>query len=143
MVWPVKTLGNLMATFERAAGASLEQMQEDSRLLKDLAMSPDPGVRYSIVAGNTSLLADLLRAAEGEPASPVQRLFEKLHLQRVLHATASLAFFQKPNDVAASVTSITGVPEFGNLDPPREVACDHMTYFSSEAGLRALGETLG
>jgi hypothetical protein len=36
------------------------------------------------------------------------------------------------------------VPEtFQNLDAHREVACDHMSYFSTEAGLRALSQSLG
>lgn len=140
--WPVKVLAGLMSAFEKAAGASLEQMEVGSPLLQDLAASPDPGVRYTIVAGNTSILTDALHAQEGEAVSRVRRLFEKLNLKRVLHATASLAFFGQPNDIAVAVNSITGVPAFEKVDPPREVACDHMTYFSTEAGLQALGEVL-
>lgn len=142
VAWPVKALASLMLTFERAAGASLEQMEAGSKLLQDLAASPDPGVRYTIIAGNTSLIVEALHAQDGEPASRVKRLFEKLNLQRVLHATASLTFFGQPNDVAVGVTSITGVPTFEKVDPSHEVSCDHMTYFSTEAGLRALAETL-
>lgn len=142
MVWPVKALANLMDQFERAVGVSLAQMEDDSRLLQDLAASPDPGVRYSVIAGNTSLLADLLNDGDGESPGRIQRLFKKLNLQRVLYATASLAFFKKPNDIAASVTSISRVPGFENLDKPHEIACDHMTYFTNEAGLKALNEAL-
>jgi len=69
-------------------------------------------------------------------------LFEKLNLQTVIHATASLAFFGSPNDIAADVASITGVPGFEKLDAPRVVACDHMTYFVTEAGLKALNDAL-
>ena len=122
--------------------ASLEQMEAGSQLLKDLEKSFDPGIRYTIIAGNTSLVAEALRTQEGEPASQVKRLFEKLNLQRVMHATASLAFFEQPNDVAAGVKSITGVPKFEKVDSPHEVACDHMTYFSTEAGLRAVVKAL-
>lgn len=142
IAWPVKTLGSLMLAFEQAAGVSLEQMAAGSKLLQDLAASSDPGVRYTVIAGNTSLVAEALRAQKAHSANIVEQLFEKLNLQRVLHATASLAFFDKPNDVAVAVTSVTGVPTFEKLDAPHEVACDHMTYFSTEAGLRVLAEAL-
>jgi hypothetical protein len=49
-----------------------------------------------------------------------------------------------PNDIAISVASVKSVPD-GRTPPPsrdREVVCDHITYFSAEAGLRALAETL-
>ncbi len=146
IAWPVKTLTNLMARFEKAVGASLAQMDKDSRFLHNLAASPDPGVRYSIIAGNTSLIEAALQAqnTEGDRdgASRISLLFEKLNLQTMIHATVSHTLFSTPNDIAASVTSITGVPDFGKLDPPRVVTCDHMTYFSTEAGLQALYDSL-
>jgi hypothetical protein len=62
----------------------------------------------------------------------------------VIHATASLAFFTRPNDMAASVSSITGIPTtFQNVETHREVACDHLTYFSTDEGLSALNDALG
>ncbi len=137
--WPAEVLGGLLEKFESAVSVSLEQMQPGSELLEDLSASPDPGVRYSVLAGNTSLIG---AALGGEGKSRLQRLFEKLNLQGVLHATASLAFFGEPNDVAVSVESITSVPDFGKLDGYREVDCDHMSYFTTEAGLGALGEAL-
>jgi pimeloyl-ACP methyl ester carboxylesterase len=144
LFWPAATLGSLMAKFEEAAGASLEQMTPGSRLLEDLAASPDPGVRYCIVAGNTSLPQETLEPQGPKGESRLLRLFEKLNLQRVIHATASLAFFTRPNDMAASVSSITGIPTtFQNVETHREVACDHLTYFSTDEGLSALNDALG
>ena len=144
LFWPAGVLGSLMAKFEEAAGASLSQMEPGSPLLENLAASPDPGVEYHIVAGNTSLSPDALEPQGPENQSRLHRLFEKLNLQRVIHATASLAFFSEPNDIAASVSSIMAVPEtFGEVSPLREVACDHLTYFSTDEGLGALKETLG
>lgn len=144
LFWPAATLGSLMAKFEEAAGASLEQMTPGSRLLEDLAASPDPGVRYCIVAGNTSLPQETLEPRGPGGESRLLRLFEKLNLQSVIHATASLAFFAQPNDMAASVSSITGVPgSFRKVDTHREVACDHLTYFSTDEGLGALNDSLG
>jgi pimeloyl-ACP methyl ester carboxylesterase len=143
LFWPAGVLGSLMAKFEEAAGASLNQMNPGSPLLENLAASPDPGVPYRIVAGNTSLAPDALETEGPENQSRLHRLFEKLNLQRVIHATASLAFFSEPNDIAASVSSIGAVPEtFGQADPVREVACDHLTYFSTDEGMAALKDSL-
>jgi hypothetical protein len=143
LFWPAGVLGNLMAKFEEAAGTSLSQMEPGSPLLENLAASPDPGIPYHIVAGNTSLPPDALEPQGPENQSRLRRLFEKLNLQRVIHATASLAFFSEPNDIAASVGSIGAVPEtFGKAGPLREVACDHMSYFSTEEGLSALKDAL-
>lgn len=144
LFWPAATLGSLMAKFEEAAGASLEQMTPGSRLLEDLAASPDPGVRYCIVAGNTSLPQETLEPQGPKGESRLLKLFERLNLQRVIHATASLAFFARPNDMAASVSSITGVPAtFQKVETHREVSCDHLTYFSTDEGLGALNDSLG
>ena len=143
LFWPAATLGSLLAKFEEAAGRSLEQMQAGSRLLTDLAASNDPGVRYLIVAGNTSLPPEALKPQGDGDKSRLERLFEKLNLQRAIQATSSLAFFWEPNDIAASVASIANVPKtFRNVDSHREVACDHLTYFSTDAGLAALGDAL-
>ena len=143
IIWPAEILGSLMAKFEEAVGTSLAQMNKDSDFLNDLKTSPDPGVRYSIVAGNTSLLKEALTARDGNGASRIKLLFEKLNLQSVLHSTASLAFFGSANDIAAGVDSIYSVPGFEKLDAIREVPCDHMSYFTTEVGLEALNDSLG
>jgi pimeloyl-ACP methyl ester carboxylesterase len=144
LFWPAGVLGSLMEKFEVAAGASLNQMRPGSPLLENLASSPDPEVRYTIIAGNTSLPAEALEPQGSDDTSRLSRLLDKLDLQSVVHATASLAFFSQPNDIAASVGSIGSVPDtFGMREPVREVACDHLSYFNTEEGLRALNEALG
>ena len=142
IIWPVEILGSLMAKFEEAVGTSLAQMHKDSDFIKDLATSPDPAVRYSIVAGNTSLLAEALLANDASGSSRIGQLLKKLNPQNILHTTASLAFFGSPNDIAAGVESIYGVPDFEKLEPVRVVACDHMSYFTTTAGLEALHDSL-
>ena len=57
----------------------------------------------------------------------------------------ALAFFGEPNDIAVSVSSSQSVPA-GRIPSPRryhEVACDHISYFNTEAGLGALADALG
>jgi hypothetical protein len=75
--------------------------------------------------------------------SRVERLLNSLRLRPALHRVATLAFFGRPNDVAVGVESISSVPK-DRVQPVlvREVACDHMSYFTTEAGLRALADAL-
>jgi hypothetical protein len=54
-----------------------------------------------------------------------------------------LAFFDKPNDIAVSVESIEFVPSDRSPQPySREVACDHLTYFTTIEVLKMLAEVL-
>lgn len=135
--WPTAVLGVLVKGLE-TIDVSLDQMNPASPFMSNLAASPDPGVRYTIIAGNTSLLS--LPAAE---QGRWQRLLARLSPQRALHGTTALAFFNAPNDMAVGVESITSVPATRTPAPAiREIACDHISYFSTAAGLRALADAL-
>jgi pimeloyl-ACP methyl ester carboxylesterase len=136
--WPASILGSLVKGIEKI-DVSLDQMNPESEFLKELAAGPDPGVQYTIVAGNTSLITP----PDEQQQSRLQRLLIRLKPQRALHELTALAFFGAPNDIAVSVASIRSAPE-GRLPAPRksEVACDHLSYFSTEAGLQALAEAL-
>lgn len=138
VAWPAKVLGSLMMAFDYVAGITLEQMESDSALIKDLLTSPDPGIRYSVIAGNTSLFAEKLRCSD--QTKRIINLFEKLNIQEILHKSTSLAFWGNPNDIAVSVESIIGLPSFKMIDPPQEIACDHLSYFTTEAGLGSLSK---
>jgi hypothetical protein len=137
-IWPAAALGALALAIEHADD-TLEQMQPASPLLAALAASADAGIGYRVIAGNTSILRD----ASPEGAGRIARLLERLSARRLLHGAAGLAFFGQPNDIAASVASIGALPPHPAQDlQVREVACDHLSYFNSEAGLRALAEAL-
>jgi pimeloyl-ACP methyl ester carboxylesterase len=121
--WPVTVISGLL----RAPGRidrSLHEMQADSQFLKNLAACPDPGIPYLIIAGDSALI---------EP--PVNGSKIKRLLDRVLHRAASAAFFFDPNDIAVSVANINAVNARRNPQPIHQTAaCDHLTYFSSDAG---------
>jgi hypothetical protein len=141
VVWPVKALAALVSALE-TVDVSLDQMKPGSDLLQSLASSPDPGMPYTIIAGNTSIIA---AALEGDQAGGVfGRLWARIKPGNWLHAVTGPVFFGHPNDIAVSIESIQSVP--GNRSPrPKTVApvaCDHITYFCTEAGLRALVESL-
>jgi pimeloyl-ACP methyl ester carboxylesterase len=138
VVWPARILGSLVKGLE-AIDVSLDEMHPQSECLKTLAASPDPGVRYTIIAGNTQLIA-----ADEQQQGRVQRLLSRLAPQRLLHGTTAFAFINEPNDIAVSVASIGSVPMARSPQPHVQppVACDHITYFSTAAGLRALAASL-
>ncbi|MGF1675322.1 MAG: caspase family protein [Rivularia sp. (in: cyanobacteria)] len=128
---PVKILGSLLATLE-IIDISLDQMQPGSDFLKSLAASPDPGIPYTIIAGN-----NLMMSATDE-AEKLQRLMGKLRNKSI-----DLVFFNQPNDIAVTVNSIkninsTRVPQV----QIREIGCNHLNYFSDAKGLSTLATAL-
>lgn len=135
VAWPVKVLGYLVSAIE-AVDVSLDQMKPGSEFLKSLAASPnDPGITYSVIAGNTSIKPIL---GQGEEASRLKRLMQNLCSQVV-----ALPFFGQVNDIAVTVQSIKSIPERRKITPTiKEVACDHLTYFDDLEGLKALSLVL-
>ena len=112
-------------------------MQPGSQFLNNLASSPDPGIPYSIVAGNTSIIPAALES-QGNKPSLIERLTKKLSNRAI-----SLAFFGQPNDIAVKVDSIKSVKS-NRIYPPQiqEVACDHMVYFYHPEGLKGLANAI-
>jgi pimeloyl-ACP methyl ester carboxylesterase len=142
IAWPAKVFGNLVAAAE-TIDVTLDEMKPGSDLIAGLAASADPGIPYTVLAGNTSVIPAATDVEGTQQKSRIERLFNCLRLRPALHKVASLAFFGHPNDVAASVESISSLPK--NRVKPiivREVACDHMSYFTTEEGLRALAKVL-
>ena len=136
VAWPAKLLGNLAGAIE-TVDVTLDQMAPNSPFLATLGQSADPKVPYTLLVGDTSIIPRAV--ADGV----VQALLARLAPQRVLHAATALAFFNKPNDIAVAVTSATAVPA-ARVPAPRiiEVACDHITFFSTDAGRQALLDAL-
>lgn len=151
VTWSVPVIGMLMQAMGTAASAieiidvSLDQMKPGSQFLNNLASSPDPGIPYSIVAGNTSIVPAAL-TTQGDKPSLIKRLTQKLS-----NRAMSLAFFNQPNDIAVKVDSIKSVAgdrpkglASRRTYPPQiqEVACDHMVYFYHPEGLRGLSQAV-
>lgn len=107
---------------------TLEQMNPASEFIKALNTSPDPGIPYTIVAGD---IRDFKESSDQLAARLIAKLgtgivFDTLY-QNIGH------------DIAVSDDSIRGVAD--NRTPvPRKsnVICHHLNYFASEAGLKAL-----
>lgn len=123
---PLKILEGLLKRIE-TIDVSLDQMQPGSSFLEELAGGKDPGVPYTLVVGNTSLIPkDETTGLKGRIMQRLGKLVE-------------LPFFKQPNDIAVSVKSIVFVPE-GRSPAPVQLptACNHLEYFTNPKGLAAL-----
>jgi len=137
--WPVQAIGWVLKGVERVDNA-LDEMAPGSQFLKDLAASPDPGIPYTIVAGNTSVLGEVLAGGEG---SRLARLLRKLSIRDVTHMALTLALFREANDIAVSVASIKQIAGTRRPVPVvHEAKCDHVTYFTTPAALGVLRTAL-
>ncbi|NES05216.1 MAG: caspase [Okeania sp. SIO2F4] len=144
ITWPVPVIGQLLSLVGTGVGAietidvTLDQIAPNSPFLTSLATSPDPGIPYTIIAGNTSLVPTALES-ESESRPPlIERLMQKLS-DRVV----KLPFFGQPNDIAVSIYSIKNVPVERTLPPNvLEIPCDHLVYFTHQEGLKGLSEAI-
>ncbi len=141
MVWPAKVVANLAAKslmFIDDNLKTLDQMQPDSPFFQSMIHNPDPKVPYSIIAGDKSLTTSL------QSQDRLRRLMAKLFTPVVNKVVDGLVFGGEPNDIAVHLASIKSVS--GDRTPqPKilpDVACDHLTYFTTEAGLKALADAL-
>jgi len=135
--WPATVLGALVSGVERV-DVTLDSMQPGSELLKTLWASDDPGVPYTLISGNTTLIATVVAGD-----NRVARLLSRVLSPSALHRVAGLAFFGEPNDIAVRVESGHRVPMTRTPRPVVvQVASDHLSYFRDPAVLRALADAL-
>jgi hypothetical protein len=129
VVWPLTALAAVLSTIEKVDSA-LDEMEPGSPFLARLADGCDPGVPYTVIIGNRSLIPDRKPSA-------------KALLAKVFGGAVDIAFLGAPNDLAVAVTSAHQVPNGRAPNPTfHEVACDHITFFSTDAGLSALADAL-
>ena len=137
VAWSAKVVAMLMGALEKNIRIALTQMNPGSDLIKSLAANDDPGIPYSIIAGNTSIIPAALEQQAGKKSSVLERLQQSLFKKVV-----ALPFYGVPNDIAVTVDSIKNIPKGRKRSPfIQEVACDHMSYFGTEfteVGLEAL-----
>lgn len=114
-----------------------QQVQPGSSLLQSLAVSPDPGIPYTIIAGNTSLRPAAMQSQPGQP-SPLEQL-----LQKLFNSDVALSFFYEPNDIIASTDSIKSISWERSPQPKlQEVGCNHFGYLIHKAVLDILWQAL-
>jgi Caspase domain len=108
---------------------ALEQLHPASDLVRDLSLSDDPGIPYTLLAGD-------MRTCQEAGDTLAARL-----LARAGRSVAFDAVFGNDgHDVSASVASMLGVDGRRRTPAVRHtVACHHLSYFASQAGRQALG----
>lgn len=125
VIWPVALISGVMGALE-VIDVALDEMEPGSDLLSLLAAS-EPLIPYSMVAGNTNLVPI------DETASLRARLEQKLS------KITEFPFLKADNDIAVLVSSIRRVPAGREYVPQvREVACNHLVYFTNPVGLAGL-----
>lgn len=107
---------------------TLMQMDPSSDFIRELNASDDPGIPYTILAGNVD-----------EYREPTDDVFAKLLTKTGQSFLFDALFASKANDIAVAVESITKVGR-GRAHVPvsTQVACHHLNYFVSAAGQQAL-----
>jgi hypothetical protein len=140
--WPTSVVGGLAAWLENPTVA-LNEMLPSSTVLAELNESPDPGIPYVMLAGNTSLIPAAIASPGAAKASALARLLSRLTSPDLLHKVANPFFLDQENDVAVSVASMENVAP-GRKFPldVHPVACDHLSYFRDPSGLQVLVEAL-
>ena len=124
---------------------TLDQLKLDSEFYKDLNRSPDPNIAYQVVIGNTKEIK-YAALSQGEPTNAFRQAVRRLFSPQVAHHILSVAFANQANDMAISVASAESVALLRpDRDPRPEVTvvdCDHITYFNTDVGLKALAKAL-
>ena len=107
---------------------TLEQMNPASEFIQTLNKSDDPGIPYTILAGDVDAYKE-----------PSDQLFAKMLAKAGQSFIFEALFAMQANDIAVGVESILGVGGQRAIAPiRRNVACHHLNYFVSEAGQHAL-----
>jgi len=142
VAWGANIITALLAFLE-ANDNALDQMKIDSDFIQSIAKNPDPKVKYTIIAGDRTIPPEAL-AVVGGNSSKIQRLMGKL-FGTAVDNVVNMAFLKQPNDIAVTLESIKSISLERNPQPIiiSPVGCDHLTYFTSQAGLDALVKALG
>ncbi len=101
-------------------------------------------MQYTIIAGDRSIRSSALEIERGKKSSQIQRLMQKLFGSAV-DTVVDTVFLQQPNDIAVTLSSLKSISLERNPQPiiiSPDSACDHLTYFTSQASLNALAQAL-
>jgi len=143
VAWPLHIITALLSFLE-ANDHALDQMRPQSDFYQSIAKNIDPKVQYTIIAGDRSICLSAIEIESGKNSSQIQRLMQKLFGSAV-DSVVDTVFLQQPNDIAVTLSSIKSIslertPQPRIISP--DTACDHLTYFTTQAGLDALVQAL-
>lgn len=131
---------SFLGKFVKKLFITLQQMDPaDSTFLKKLNDGTDPGIPYTIVAGNTQLIPN-----QSDQEGLIKKLLQRFK-NRGHYDALDLLLFKKPNDIAVAVDSIYGIKDLDarkNVTKQITVGCDHISYFGDPNGLDGLAEAV-
>lgn len=114
------------------------QMQPTSDFLQLLNSTEDVGIPYYIITGNTSLIKIQQKDTDHKIKRLIENVLQKIGIDNPAHYAALTQFlFKEANDIAVGVSSMKNM---GTARMPEvlQAACDHISYFSTQAGIQAL-----
>ena len=127
---PVQALQGILA--RASLTTTLSQLHERSDFMLELNSSEDPGIRYTVLAGDISD-----DTAHGDDAGRFQRLLLKIGASDSFHKL----FGNSPHDIAVSVDSMRAVLDNRSPAPVKQnLTCHHLNYFSSDPGIECLSQ---
>jgi hypothetical protein len=125
---PFSSAVMLLLNRSKRVTPTLEQMDPASELLHTLNASPDPGIPYTVLAGNVA-----------EYREPSDGFFARMLTKAGQGPVFDALFAHQPNDIAVGVGSIVDVGAGRAIAPVcQNVACHHLNYFVSAPGQAAL-----
>lgn len=131
VAYAVRFVSGVLAGIEKV-DTTLDQLQPKTEFYTDLNQSVDPRVPYFVVIGKTQ---------EFKAAKAKSFLSSK-----AVHRILSLFFADQANDMAISVKSAEAVallkPDRQPLPDVNVIDCDHISYFDTAAGLKAMATYL-
>jgi pimeloyl-ACP methyl ester carboxylesterase len=136
MLKPAIALLSIAGRWSQGLQVTLKQMNTETGIYHGLNTGADPGIPYTVIAGNTNLLIPRY----GETAGLIVRVFSRLR-QRGLYDALDALLFNEPNDIAVTDESINKLPgaEVWTVPPVyHQAACDHLNYFNNEEALSFL-----
>ena len=136
--WPLTAAAFLAKQIKFASGLDVVtvDMKPNSELIRELDTNTDPGIPYTLLQGNTSLMM----AKEGGDEMDKDKILKILDKQKLSAASkkaVTTLLFQEANDVVVSVNSVGHVNvnnDWANVNAD-EVACDHFGYFTNGYGM--------
>lgn len=125
---PFSSAVMLLLNRSKRVTPTLEQMDPASDFLRDLNDSPDPGIPYTVLAGDVDAYQE-----------PSDGFFARWLVKAGKGPVFDALFANQPNDIAVGVGSILEVGS-GRAGAPVvcKVACHHLNYFDSAPGQAAL-----
>lgn len=139
--WPLSVITFLADKLKVVSGLDQvsEDLRPDSDFLKGLQENIDFQTQYTIIAGNTGLIK-----ANGEQTENlVRKLIQQLGIDKASHQALTHFLFGGKNDIIASVQSMSTVNAARHPIPKiEEVACDHFSYYTADAGRTGIENVL-